>query len=472
MSTNKRQNPRSRRPVLGVLTGLVLVGGGVLGLVGWVLLQPPRPAPAWPAGLSSPWAFYVDDVAILGEGHALAPLADLCLDFYIPPETRTMLLRGPQSRWPWERTAPPGGPVLFLKLADTWMILVQPSYFSAPTALAHSIDQLEATPESPAPHYCTTPYGIAISPSLAALRAVVEAPAGPALSAPGLHMRWAGDGGDALAKPRAAWSIQDTPELDFTARLPWTGVPLPSARLRPWLPPGAAVAVQAPEPGVLIHLVRWTAQSLRMYLGGTLPLPPGIDAWINALDSGEGMGMEKPSHVRAAWLGVDAADVLPWPMLACAVSAPDAFGDLLDSLSPGQSHIPYQWDQVPGIRVPIWGDQVSLCLASLDGYWYAASRESAMRWILASPGPSGSSFPAVLQVQGNWQVLVGAVATLGRFAAREGIMRSVDEATFEQRWLPRILALGDLGTFAAGFEAAPGNLALNVTGRLAAGAAP
>lgn len=469
MSTNKLKKRRGGRPVLRVLAGSVLVAAGALGLLWWDLRQPPEPTPAWPAGLTVAWAFYADDLAILREGRALSPLADVFLDFAMPAEARATLLHVPQSRWPWERTEAPGGPILFLRLADTWLILVQPAYFSAPTAQAQPIARLEAAPDSTAPRYCTTPYGIAVSPSLAALRAVVEAPPGPAREVPGLTVLWAGDGGDALTTPSAELTIADTPELDFTARLPWSGKPLPSGRLRPWLPPGAAVAVQAPGPEAFVLLAEWSAQALRSGLGGVFSPPPAMVALFGALEDAAGAGTA-PSHLRAAWLGFDTTDVLPWPILAGALNAPDPLGETVASLVRGHPQIPYQWDQVPGTRIPVWGDQVSLCLASFGGYQYAASRESAMHWILSSPGPSGSSFPAALQVQGNWQALAGAVALLGRFVSREGLLRSVDEATFEQRWLPRLLALSDLGTFAAGFDTAPEGYDLNVTGRLAAGA--
>jgi hypothetical protein len=132
--------------------------------------------------------------------------------------------------------------------------------------------------------------------------------------------------------------------------------------------------------------------------------------------------------------------------------------------------IPYQWNKVPGELAPLWGDPLTAAFAGREGIWYAATRETAMQWILSSPEAAAGYGAGGVLVQGHWPALVSAAAQLGRFAAQESLLSAIDEAAFEQTWLPRLTALAGLGRWELS-AVAEGNR-LHIDGFLAAGNTP
>lgn len=450
-----------------------------LGSGGWYALQLPQPKATWPAGLDVAWALYAVDFAALRDADAetqIGPLLELFFPILLDDAAQNALLHQSAATWLPIQRGDIRGPLLFLRTPQSWVAMLQPPWYSETTRSAISPAQFRARQADPAPPalwHCITPFGVAITPSAEVLASILDAASMPAAAvAGGLQFRWAGHGGDALAAPLALIHVETTPGLPWSARIPWNGTALPVSPLHDWLPSGAVLTAHTPTPGTLLQfvdamLLLFTHQP---HIQDLRPLLPR-QALAAVLQRPTWQDVQA-GPVSLAWLGLDRTDVIPWPIVAGQLHDPQSIENPWKAALRERPHIPYAWDQLQGELVPLWGDAVTAAFARRDGDWLAASRETAMQWLIDSPAPGAPAIPGALRVQGHWPALIAAAVQAGRFAAQESLLPALDEARFEQDYLPRLSALAALGDFDLVAVPAPAGDALLLEGRLAAEEAP
>jgi hypothetical protein len=470
------------RPRCARVYGLVLAlcaGAGLAG--GWYVNRPGSPASHWPAGLDVRWAFYTPDFPALLDDSGdspIEPLLALGLAACLDEEAHALLRRsgGDGSLLNLRREIT--GSLLFLQTREAWAAIVQPAPRSVACVHALSPEVIRAASSSAPPEaeevwYCRTPYGIAISPDAEVLIQIAAAKTMPrGIDAPetDFQFRWAGPGGDALGAPQATISLRNEGRLLCHGELPWQGGPLPSGVLPRWLPLDCILTVQTAKPAHLLEVAK-------QVIAGLGQIPPAQDrldlmplATLHRVLRYPDWANAEAGTTALALLGLDRTDVLPWPVLAGRIKAPSLGTNPWEWMLRDRPRIPYQWNKVPGELAPLWGDPLTAAFAGREGIWYAATRETAMQWILSSPEAAAGYGAGGVLVQGHWPALVSAAAQLGRFAAQESLLSAIDEAAFEQTWLPRLTALAGLGRWELS-AVAEGNR-LHIDGFLAAGNTP
>lgn len=154
------------------------------------------------------------------------------------------------------------------------------------------------------------------------------------------------------------------------------------------------------------------------------------------------------SQKEFAWalLAVDTSEVLPVPEMAVLLRDPAAHAHPWLSLTTGAPVIPYAWNGRPGWIMPVWGDEVSLCLAGEPPLWCATSREPLMDRLLGRIEPQPSPGKS-LSIRVNWPGLAAVAETLVRRAAQFELLPGADARDVDRDWIPVLRAASRLGLF-------------------------
>lgn len=176
----------------------------------------------------------------------------------------------------------------------------------------------------------------------------------------------------------------------------------------------------------------------------------GMEAWSEALAKffdvpaiSEGAGVS----LAVAELAQDAESILPVFALALDRDRAQAVQlrtqHPLASLLPEAARIPARWNDVEGLRIPIWGEGLSLCLAADEEVWLATTQEPLMERLTRGRPPASFADTAVL-LEMNWASASRAASILLEFLARaEVITRTPQE--IQRDFGPLLEALPELG---------------------------
>jgi hypothetical protein len=116
----------------------------------------------------------------------------------------------------------------------------------------------------------------------------------------------------------------------------------------------------------------------------------------------------------------------------------------LAALLPDAPRIPARWNGLEGLRIPLWGEALSLCLAANETIALAATQEPLMDHITRSLKPPATA-NATLLLQWNWARAAHDARLLLDFLARaELITRTPQEV--QRDFGPLLEALPGLGT--------------------------
>ncbi|MCL4218429.1 MAG: hypothetical protein KJ052_15685, partial [Candidatus Hydrogenedentes bacterium] len=105
---------------------------------------------------------------------------------------------------------------------------------------------------------------------------------------------------------------------------------------------------------------------------------------------------------------------------------------------------PYEWHGEPGLRAPLWGDALALCLGHTEYSWHATTQEPLME-ILTRGEPPSEPLPDDLILRWNWGKNARLLTRLLAEAAGNDRLGRNNNDDFERDVAPWLKALENMG---------------------------
>jgi len=179
------------------------------------------------------------------------------------------------------------------------------------------------------------------------------------------------------------------------------------------------------------------AQTMAVYLG---------EQWnLDALPADWDSGVQE---CAAGLFNIDTTMLVPVPELALILRCAEPTGGPhpLTRLASAVSMLPYEWEGIPGVRVPWLGEKATFCLAGAGRDWFLTTQEPLMAALLAAPR-GNAALKADLALRFEWDKAMDVVSALLRQAARYELIPRMNSNDVEERLMPVVQDLAELGRF-------------------------